>query len=483
MANGKLTRQLSAMDGRERERFRQFVNSPYFNQHEPTRKLLDTILEGLPIGEQALDRERLHKKVFGKKVAFQEQRLADVMSSLMKLLAKFLAIEQLDEDPFLSEVLTLKRAEAQGRYSLLKSRDKRLKRLIEKSSYRDRNLLQADFQRQVTYGYYRTTHENRGDAKAMQQILDKLDSYYIAEKLRHACHCSANTLLLNTQFDYGVLPEILSVLNSERGKELFGSEPSIQCYYHILMSMRDGENPIHYQKLRYFLNEKLDYFSKPEQQDLYKFANNYCILRIRKGDRKFPREYFQLVRRGIDTELVYQKGQISEWDYKNFVTLGSKLGEYEWTEDFLESHYERLPVDKRDNAYALNKAQYLYSRGRYDEAGDLLLKVTDSDVKYHLARVQLEVRIAYEQRETTYLLNQLETFRLYILRQKKISVNDKRSYTNYSRFAKQLASLKLQAEFFDKETLNKKLSGLHQKISDTSMLVDREWLLKESQPA
>lgn len=113
----------------------------------------------------------------------------------------------------------------------------------------------------------------------------------------------------------------------------------------------------------------------------------------------------------------------------------------------------------------------------------MLLQVTDSDVKYHLARVQLEVRIAYEQRETTYLLNQLETFRLYVLRQKKISSNDKRSYTNYSRFAKQLANLRLQSDFMDKETFKRKLSGLHQKISDTSMLVDREWLLKESQPA
>ncbi|MEM6394709.1 MAG: hypothetical protein AAF741_00075 [Bacteroidota bacterium] len=483
MANGKLTRQLSAMDGRERERFRQFVNSPYFNQHEPTKKLLDNILESLPIGEQALSRERLHRKVFGRSVEYQEQRLADVMSSLMKLLSKFLAVEQLEEDSFLSEVLTMKRAEALGRYSLLKSRDKRLRRLIARSDHRDGNILQANFQRQVIYAYYRTTHENRADAQAMQQILDHLDSYYLAEKLRHACHCTANTLLFNTQFDFGILTEMLSVIESDHGRELFGQEPSIQCYYHILMSMRDGENPIHYKKLSYFLNQELDKFSKLEQQELYLFANNYCILRIRKGDPKFPREYFELVRRGIDTGLVYRKGQISEWNYKNFVTLGSKLGEYEWTEDFLESHYDRLPVDKRDNAYALNKAQYLYSRGRYDEAGDLLLKVTDNDVKYHLARVQLEVRIAYEQRETTYLLNQLETFRLYILRQKKISVNDKRSYTNYSRFAKQLASLKLQSEFFDKETLNRKLSGLHKKISDTNMLVDREWLLKESQPA
>lgn len=471
------------MDGRERERFRQFVNSPYFNQHEPSKKLLDIMFDSFEFGHPNLDKKRLHRKLFGKDVAFQEQRIADIMSGLMKLLSRFLAVEQLDEEPFLGEVLTLKRAEARGRYDLFKSREKRMRRIIERQDYRDRHLLQANYQRQATYVYYYANHENRGDAAGMQQMLDDLDRYYLAEKLRHACHLTANTLLLNTSFDFGILSEMIEALLSSRGQELFGNEPSIQCYYHILMSMQDGENPEHYQKMRYFLNEELHRFSETEQQELYLFANNYCILRIRKGDSKFPREYFDLVRRGIDTGLVYRKGQISEWNYKNFVTLGSKLGEYEWTEDFLESHYERLPEDRRDNAYALNKAQYLYSRGRYDEAGDMLLQVTDSDVKYHLARVQLEVRIAYEQRETTYLLNQLETFRLYVLRQKKISSNDKRSYTNYSRFAKQLANLRLQSDFMDKETFKRKLSGLHQKISDTSMLVDREWLLKESQPA
>lgn len=470
------------MDGRERERFRQFVNSPYFNQHKLSKKLLDLMLEGIELGGQALDRKRLHKKLFGKESEFQEQRLADIMSGLMKLLSKFLAVEQLEEEPFLGEVLTLKRADASGRYDLFKNREKRMRRIIGKSDHRDRHLLQANYQRQATYVYYYANHENRENVEAMQQMLDDLDKYYLAEKLRHACHLTANTLLLNTSFDFGILPQMIEVLTSERGQKLFGNEPSIQCYYHSLMSMRDGENPEHYKKMRYFLNEELHRFSENEQQDLYLFANNYCILRIRKGDGKFPRELFDLVRRGIDTGLVYRKGLINEWNYKNFVTLGSKLGEYDWTEDFLESHYERLPADRRDNAYALNKAQYLYSRGKYDEAGDMLLQVNDSDVKYHLARVQLEVRIAYEQRETTYLLNQLETFRLYVLRQRKISSNDKRSYTSYSRFAKQLANLRLQSDFMDKDIFKRKLASLHKKINDAPLLVDREWLLKESQP-
>lgn len=482
MTESKLARQLAAMHSREQERFRQFVASPYFNQHQTTQQLLDLLLEGIEQGGDALDRKRLFRKLFGRNTPYKEQRLADLMSGLMKLLGQFLSVEQLKEEPLMAEVLTLRRAEANGRYDFLKSRYKRLGRMLKESDFRDKKVLEASYLSNSIYGYYRTYHEDRGDQKTVQGMFYDLDRYYVLEKLRHACHMSANMLVMNTTYDFSLLDQVLNFMKSEQGQELFEHEPSIRCYYHILMTMRDSENLQHYERLLEFLNSGLDQLAPAEQRDLYLFANNYCILRIRQGDQRFPRELFDLFQRGITTGLIYQRNQIDEWAYKNVVTLGSKLGEYEWTEDFIESHYEKLPENRRDNAYTLNKAQFLYSRGRYEEAGDLLREVNDSDVKYHLARVLLQVRIAYEQKESTYLLNQLETFRLYVLRQKKISTNDKRSYINYSRFAKQLVNLRFQSQYYDKEVFKRKLEALHQKIVATKLLVGREWLITESRP-
>ncbi|MEL6275953.1 MAG: hypothetical protein AAFU03_12695, partial [Bacteroidota bacterium] len=99
----------------------------------------------------------------------------------------------------------------------------------------------------------------------------------------------------------------------------------------------------------------------------------------------------------------------------------------------------------------------------------------------HLARVLLEVRMAYDQQETNYLLNQLETFRLYVRRQRKMSAKDQRSYLNYVRFAKALATLRHQEDYMVREQFSQKLASLHEKIKGTSLVVAKHWLLQESQ--
>ncbi|MEM9836751.1 MAG: hypothetical protein AAF828_09625 [Bacteroidota bacterium] len=469
------------MSGRERERLRQFVASPYFNQHERTVKLLAIILEELEAKRPLLSKARVFKKLFPKK-EYREQPLSDVMSALMKLINRFLAVEQLEKEPFVAEVLTLRRAESENRFDLLKNRGKRLMRLLEKYPHQGSDYHWADFKLHAIYGYYRNAYEDRSDAAPLQQMLYSLDRYYAVEKLRHACHLTANTMLMNTSFDFGFLDAVLSYIKSDPGQEAFANDKSIDCYYHMLMSMREPDEPRHYEKVRYYLNEAFDSFPLNEQRDIFTFANNYCITRIMKGDAEYRRELFELYRRGLDNEIIYDNGIISEWNYKNIVTLGCNAKEYEWTEQFIETNYARLPENQRDNAYAMNKAQYFYSRGLYQEAGDLLRQVEDSDVKYHLARVLLEVRIAYDQEETNYLLNILETFRLYVRRHRKMSANDKKQYINYARLAKQLATLRHQEAYMGKEQFTQKLTALHTKIKDTQQVVAREWLITESRP-
>lgn len=469
------------MDGRERERLRQFVSSPYFNQHERTEKILGIILDELDAKRPLLSKERVYKKIFPKE-AFKEQPLSDLMSSLMKLINRFMAVEQLEQEPFVGEVLTLRRAESENRFGVLKNRGKRLKRILEKYPHQGSDYHWADFKLHSIYGYYRNAYEDRSDAAPLQQMLYSLDRYYAVEKLRHACHLTANSMLMNTSFDFGFLDAVLDYINSEMGQKALANDKSIDCYYHILLSLREPEEFSHYEKMRHYLNESFDSFPLNEQRDIFTFANNYCITRINMGDKSFLRELFELYRRGLDSGVIFENGILSEWNYKNIVTIGCTIGEYDWTEIFIEKNYPKLPENQRDNAYALNKAQFFYSRGLFKEAGDLLRQVEDSDVKYHLARVLLEVRIAYDQQETNYLLNQLETFRLYVQRHRKISAADKKRYINYARFAKQLATLRHQEEYLSKEQFTQKLSALNQKVAETTHTVGRSWLMQESSP-
>lgn len=480
MQDSKLVRQISAMDGRERERLRQFVDSPYFNRHEGISLLLGFLLKELKKANPKLDEARAQDAV---QIGGSEQKLTDLMSGLMKLVNRFLAVEQLREETFREEVLTLKRTRELQRYELLGNRGKRLDRKVEKHKHRDGETHLAAYEWKAINGYH-ISNVNRSDTKEMQAMLDHLDRFYLVEKLRHACQLTANMMLMNTQYNLLFLEPIMDFLASDNGKALRkdDAEPSIDCYYHIFLSLREPDDVTHYERMRYYLDAGVDLLPLEHQKDVFGFATNYCIQRIMSGYADYRMELLSLYRRGIDTHIIYNKGIISEWDYKNIATIGRATREIDWTAEFLESHRERLPEDKRENAYALNKADFLYNLKRLEEAAKLLITVADSDVKYHLARVLLQVKIAYDQEDQEYALNLLETFRLYVARNKNISVKDKKSYTNYVRFTKQLVNLKHQRLFMDRALYKKRLAILHQTVQETGLLVGRQWLVRESKP-
>ncbi len=476
MQDSKVITQIAAMDGRERERLRQFVDSPYFNRHEGVRQLLGHIL-----GQLGRARPKLTEKDLLKSLAPADSpSIPDLLSALMKLVNRFLAVEQLGEETFEEEVLTLKRSNQLQRVTLLENRGKRLDRRLKKSPYRNQDLHLAAYQWKAIIGY-RKTQEKRKHTPEFQHMLDHLDRFWLVEKLRHACHLTANMMLMNTHYDFLLMDDVMAYLGGDAGAKLLEKEQSIDCYYQILMALREPDRTEHYQRMRYHLDEGVDRLPQAEQKDLFVFATNYCILRIMSGHADYRRELFDLYRRALETGTIYDKDEISEWNYKNVVTLGTGLGEVDWTEAFIENHRERLPAPQRDNAYALNKAQFLYATQRLDEAAEQLAGVTDNDVKYHQARVLLRVQIAYDQAEDDYATNLLETFRLYVRRNRNVSTKEKRSYINFVRFAKQLFNLRFQGAYMDREAYARKLAALHEHINSTELLAGRQWLVKESQ--
>lgn len=465
------------MDGRERERLRQFVDSPYFNRHQGIIDLLAFILKELGKRRPKLGEARAQEAVKG---SGAKMGLADLMSALMKLVNKFLAVEQLQAEAFREEVLTLKRTKELQRFALLENRGKRLDRKVKKHQYRDGDTHLAAYEWKNINGY-RQAEINRKDTKEMQSMLDHLDRYYIVEKLRHACRLTANMMVMNTHFDLLFVEPILRYLKTEAGQKLLDDkvEPSIDCYYNILMSLKEPDDISYYNRLLFYLDKSLDRLPYDHQKDLYGFASNFCIGRIMSGHADYRLKLFELYQLGLATGIIYSKGEISEWDYKNIVTLGSANGEYAWTERFMEDNREKLPERERDNAYALNKAQYLYSRKRFDEASRLLFTVSDSDVKVHLARVLLEVRIAYDQRDQESALNLLENLRLYVLRNRNVSTKDKKGYNNFIRYTKQLVNLRHQREFMAKAAYTKKMTALKEAVLAADPLYAKAWLARE----
>ncbi len=479
MEQSKIVQHLKDLSSKERDRFRSFVNSPYFNQHEATIELLDLVISHVSGSNGvSLERKVVFRKLFPGQ-EYDEQQLHNVLSYLKKLYHKFLAFRHFEEEELQEQLYTVEQAYAFNQHDLLSNRSKQLEKKLEKYPFRNSEYFHINYRFHNLLGFYSGNYVDRARTDTFQDMLDNLDKYYIIEKLRNCCHLTANSMLMNTHYEYGLFEELLMFL--ENNWESFRKERAIVLYYSILMSLRDEDNPAHYEKLKELLNHELKHFSRQEINDLYGFSYNYCIRQINLGNSDYQRELFELYQEGLKKELLINNGVLSEWDYKNVVTLGCKLQEFAWTERFINAYKEKLPASKRENAYKYNLANLFYNKKQYNEAQETLLQVQFTDVKYHLNTTFLLLRTYYAMEDTEALLSLIDTFRVYVIRNRKMTTDQKKGYTNFLRFAKKLVLLKHHSTTFTKKSLKEKVDNLSQKIEQTSNVINKYWLLEECQ--
>lgn len=476
MQESRLIKYIQELSAKDRERFHQFVFSPYFNQHEKTRELLEIIYAGLEAPERELGRVRVFTRLFPGE-DFDEQQLYNVMSYLKKLYHRFLSFEFFEKRQFQEPLYTLEAAFDKNQFDLLKNRSKQLEKSLRQCSYNDSEYYNVNYHLNRMQGYYTSSFEDRSKTELFQKMLDYLDKYYIAEKLRNCCHLTANMMMMNTQYEMRFLEDILQYIR--RSWDFVSDDPTIIMYYTILMSLREENKPEHYQHLKEMLANNFSALSPQDGRDLYQFAYNYCIRKLNLAEDSYRWELFHLYKQGLKNGILLSNDILSEWDYKNITTLGCSLKEFEWTEDFIQEYKDKLPANKRENAYNYNLANLYYNKKMYNEALSALLLVQFSDIKYHLSTNFLLLRTYYEMKDTEALLSLIETSRIYVIRNRKITTDEKRGYTNFLRFAKKLVLLRHHASTYNKKVLKEKLDHLTGRIEDSENVTYKFWLLEE----
>lgn len=475
MNESKLIENLEKLPAKDRQQFKTYVNSPYFNQHPKTIALLDYILKHIDTAPKKMERTVVFKKLFPGE-AFNEQTLFNTMSALKKLYHTFRAQQRYESLPFASDVFLLESAYQDNQFSLLTNRAKHLDKKLEQYPYRDTEYYQARFQYLNTMAYYSTQYEDRSKTGLLQELSDNFDRYFLLEKLKHSCQLLTSQILINAQFDYGLLDVSLAYYLQNR--DAFSKDLSIHLYHTVLLSLRHDSAPQHYMELKRMLKENFAAFAPSEQQDLYSFANNYCVRQINKGDSVFQKELFELYQEGLTNGLIFTNGLLNEWNYKNITVLGCSLGEFEWTAYFLETYKARLPEKRRDNSYNYNMAHLNYAKQQYGAALDHLLLVRFSDVKYHLNYNNLLLATYYALNDIEALMSLLDTFRIYVIRNRKMTTDLKKQYGNFIKYAKKLATIKQLPRNYQGMSREERFAKLYLELQQSSVMVNRYWLEK-----
>lgn len=217
-------------------------------------------------------------------------------------------------------------------------------------------------------------------------------------------------------------------------------------------------------------------FPKLERWNLYKYAINFCIKKINSGKSNYHKELLDLYKVLLENKIIFPNGYLSQWTFKNIITVSAHLEAFDWTETFIQQYESYLIPEEKFNAITYNRATLYNAQKNYPAALQTLHNVEFTDSSYHLGAKIIQLKSYYELEETEALYSLIEAFRKYLLRNKDISDYRKKANNNMLKIAKGIYQLKVHGATMTTSAFNQKRRNIEAKLRMLNPIANKDWL-------
>lgn len=474
MLKNRLVELLQVFSRKEMTRFHEFSMSPYHNKHQDVRALI-AYLNGIypKFTVKNCHRTTVFKQVFPD-VTYDKAALAIVFTYAFRLAEHFLVQELFQKKEGLSNIFLLQHLRKKEQYQhyerVLQKLDKNFTKTTIQNS--DHYHLKFIFAAEAdTYYAQRSRYETDLQIQTKQ---DNLDYFYLSQKLRDACEMLVRSNILKVDYSTSLLNAVVvEVANNEKK---YKNIPAIMIYFRIYQ-MLSQQTVAYYHAILDMLKFQASKFSKDELRDIYNYLQHFSAESINRGDKNAVQSYFDLYKQQLEKGLLIENNYLSEWHYKNIVTIGTRVQATDWVYQFIENYKDKLDPTIRENAYRFNLAAYCYAVQKYDQVLDLLLTVEYKDNRYIQGVKALLLRTYYDLNEEEALFSLIDSFRQYIKRDRNISENRKKGFSNLLKFTKRAFVLKTRQAFSTTKHHHQALQKLITDIDKTAPIFNQTWLL------
>lgn len=463
MQHTRLFALLGTLDASEWRRFDRWVHSPWVHQHADTIRFWDLISES---GLAELTAESAHARLYPGQ-PYSDVQMRTLRKYLLRLLLDFLAQEFVEQDHWMKTYQGLKALRSKGA-------ERVFERQLRQAGQRLHQVEELDAEHYLRRYWleglkleHASQHSPRLLWDSLQDANQALDTHYLAEKLLMLMGAASRQGITNASPENLPLADVVI----RQVEETYDQQPPlIQACYQAYLAMIQGEEAqvVAYEELRRLLQRDGAGLARELRINLYLSAINVANACYQRGREGYLREMLDLYREMLDQGLLQTGGLLSVHNYKNIVTLALRLGEYEWTEQFIEDNRTDLPERAQVGVYQYNLANLRSHQGRYREALRHLQQVEFLDPFYQIGYKMLQLKIYYECEEIEPLLSLATTFRTFVRRQKQLSQRHKQAYLNFSSFTRALFMVKIGR----KSTLE----ALEAEIEGADALIEKGWL-------
>jgi len=454
--------------------FYKFVNSPYFNQNERILKYFNYLLPFL----KGKKRGDISKYDIWDKIEpgtrYDDDKFRKYTSDLLRLFERFLA-QQIYEQNNLNIANNLlenisKKKILKLYNSVLSTAERLSKRHIDRNS--DYYYYQYGFEKNK----FNLTSEFEKKSKKKKkfnwlniaEMGENLDVFYIAEKLKLYSTLLSWKRVYKLDIELNFIEEIIGFVDRIE----YENYPPIAIWYQIYLTTFDNENIDHYYKLKILIDRYISSFPKEEAQDIYESALNYCIRKANTGHFEFYHELLTLYQDLLQNDMLIEDNHISPTRFRNIVFVATKVEDFEWAEQFIDKFKNKLDEIYRESAVAYNLARLYFFKEDFYKVIEYLRDVEFDDVVYELGSKNMLIKTYYELEEITPLFSLLDSFNVFLNRQKRTIPDNRRK--NYKLLIKYVKKL-LNSSYMDKIGLKK----IKNEIEQAGNFPDKRWVLEK----
>lgn len=461
LSSGKLERILGVLGRRERGRLEKFLHSEYFNVREDVRCLLRLLFRRLPEGVPA---EEAWAVLYPDQ-AFDLAAWRHVRSYLLKLVEEFIAIEALRESRSRQNLEWVRFCGTRGLKDLETSALKQARKSLGRDRHRHTRhaQLELDFHELQYNSASQRQRSSRGEIVEWAQALDR---HFILGRLQQACSIATQKNVFELDAPLRFLEAALEAAQEQPHRD----DSAIQMYWQAYWMLSGASGNAHFEQLNQLLQNHSTLFPDAEIRSLYLMAINFCIRSLNAGEGAFQQRVFDLYQRGLEAGWLFERGQLSPWTFKNIVSVGLKLGEFDTIRSFLRDYEGQLPEEFRPEMPRYCRAELNFALGEYHSVLKTLQFVHIRDPLIDLRSRILQIKAAFELHSASLIDSQLEALRQLLRRRKHLAYH-REQYEEFMLWTRRIWALSPQ----DAQARTE----LRAAITAKERLVERDWLLAQ----
>lgn len=466
MQNTKLLQLFKAIREGELREFTQFLKSPFYNRNQRVIALYEYLRKHKKnLEDERLDKKYTFKRLF-KGEEYEDWKMRELMSDLSKLIEEYFIVKEAQQNEIERQMLLIQSLEKRHVddqfFKYAHSLDERLDKLEVKNTRHYST--QLELQQLLYHNPATSYYTNKGSRKLLSSILYNTDMHYSLTKLRYNKEILGWERIRGEHIEGFISKEILDDI-----PEHVASDNLLLRIYQLFDKLFMSKQVIFYYEMKELILGNIKLFGESEANYLFTLLIN--SLRVALSDEEVFKEGFKLYKTGLKHKLFMSGDYFMIDHFNNIISIASRVGEYQWTQDFINKYYTYLPQEEgKDNVAKLYTAHLNFLRKRYDDVEALLYTMEFEDFTYGLRHYTLLIRSLYELRRTQ-IGDKCKAFNVYLHRKNKarfISPDMRESHNNFIKIVELLFDTWGKFKVDDK--------NIRDKINKMEKVEFRNWL-------